>query len=144
MPISNLSIYHNIATESYSNLKFRIEKEKISKEGGSNGHAINYDPDLNTFRQSMITIVFAGMWLEQNIYEEILSRTGLDIVRRYNSKEYREWLIRLEIVSAEVLDEIDAFMSAREILMNSTIVNDKSIETAQKEASRAQRIIASI
>lgn len=121
-----------------------IEKEKISKEGGSNGYAINYDPDLNTFRQSMITIVFAGMWLEQTIYEEILSRTGLDIVRRYNSKEYREWLIRLEIVSAEVLDEIDAFMSAREILMNSTIVNDKSIETAQKEAYRAQKIMASI
>lgn len=92
----------------------------------------------------MIAIVFTGMWLEQTIYQEVVSRTGLDIVRRYNSKEYRDWLIRLEIVSAELLDEIEVFMSTRDMLMHLTNVDDDSIEMARIEASRAQKIMASI
>lgn len=116
----------------------------MPKDDRSDGHTIKYDANLNAFRQSMIVIVFSGMWLEETLYQAIVSRTGLDIGKKNDFKTYQDWLVRLDIFETSLLDDVDAFMSTRAMLMHKTNVDSNEILLAQTAADHAQKIIGSI
>lgn len=144
MPISSASIYRNISTESYFKMNACIDEGKFPKDDRSDRHTIKYDANLNAFRQSMIVIVFTGMWLEETLYQAIVSSTGLDIGKKNDFKTYQDWLVRLDIFETSLLDDVDEFMSTRALLMHTTNIDHNEILLAQTAAEHAQKIIGSI
>ena len=62
--ITNISIYKAIAEEAYQNMVELMDAGQRPKPDGSTGWIITFDPKQTSFKQSMISIVFTGIWLE--------------------------------------------------------------------------------
>jgi hypothetical protein len=72
--ITNIEIYKTIADETYQKMVQLMEAGRPPKPNGNAGRTIIYDPNQNSFKQSMISIVFTGMWLESLIHLLIVKK----------------------------------------------------------------------
>jgi len=69
---TNVSIYEKIVYESFSDMNSILEEGRTPKEDGRDGYIIKYDPSQRSFKQSMIVVVFAGMWLEAKFHLSLI------------------------------------------------------------------------
>ncbi|MEP5232995.1 MAG: hypothetical protein ABJQ78_16335 [Alloalcanivorax sp.] len=145
MLFSNVSIYKQISEESYSKMASLVEEGRSPKENGTDGYIIKYDPNHNSFKQSMIVVVFTGMWLEALLHQEIVSKHGIEVFKKYDFKSYRDKLTLLGIADADLLDRVDSFKATRKELVHEKAFFDSGeIKVAQKEAELAHKIMAGI
>ncbi|WP_251977334.1 hypothetical protein [Salinicola avicenniae] len=106
---------------------------------------IKYDPNHNSFKQSMIVVVFTGMWLEALLHQEIVFKHGVEVFKKYDFKSYREKLALLGIADTDLLDSVDSFKATRKELVHEKAFFDSGeIKVAQKEAELAHKIMESI
>ena len=56
------------------------------KDDGSPGWIKTFDPEQNSFKQAMVSIVFTGMWIEALLH--------LLIVRDHGTEKYEEYDFR--------------------------------------------------
>ena len=61
---SNLSVYIAIAEEAAVESARLLEAGRTPKPDGEPGHIISLDPERRSFKQSLIAVAFAGMYLE--------------------------------------------------------------------------------
>ncbi|WP_145999092.1 hypothetical protein [Oceanicoccus sp. KOV_DT_Chl] len=145
MIYSNASIYKEIAEEAYSKMCLLLKKGRTPKDDGSGGYIIKYDDTHNSFKQSMIVVVFTGMWLEAILHQLIVSRHGNDQFKKYDFKPYREKLVLLGVSDSEILDKVDLFKATRKELVHEKAFFDSGeIKVAQKEAELAHQVISSV
>ena len=122
-----------------------IEAGRKPKGDGTDGYIIEYDPNSNSFKQSMIVVVFTGMWLEAILHQEIFSKHGADVFKKYDFKPYRDKLILLGITDTQLLENVDSFKSTRKKLVHEKALFDiGEIKVAQKEAELAYKIMIEI
>lgn len=74
--ISNADVYLTIAEEALAKSKQLDEIARIPKPDGHPGFVITYDPKRTSFKQSLIAIVFAGVYLEALLYIVGVERLG--------------------------------------------------------------------
>ncbi|MDX2425671.1 MAG: hypothetical protein QNK15_05390 [Cycloclasticus sp.] len=145
MVCSNASIYREISEEAYSKMCSLSDEGKTPKGDGSGGNIIKYDPSHNSFKQSMIVVVFTGMWLESMLHQLIVSKYGDDEFKKYDFKPYREKLILLGVLDAELLNKVDSFKTTRKELVHEKAFFDRGeIKMAQKEAELAHQVMSSV
>ena len=145
MVYSNASIYKEIAEEAYSKMCLLLEEGRTPKDDGSGGYIIKYDPAHNSFKQSLIVVVFTGMWLEAILHQLIVSKHGGDEFKKYDFKPYREKLALLGVSDSEILDKVDSFKNTRKELVHEKAFFDSGeIKVAQKEAELAHQVMSSI
>jgi hypothetical protein len=72
---SNIEFYEAIAKEALATVHELDAKERHPKPDESSGHVITWDPERRSFKNSLIAIAFASMWLEALLLG-MLSRTG--------------------------------------------------------------------
>jgi hypothetical protein len=142
---SNASIYREISEEAYLKMCSLLDEGRTLKNDGSGGYIIKYDPARNSFKQSMIVVVFTGMWLEAILHQIIVTKHGCDEFKKYDFKSYREKLILLGVSSTEVLDKVDSFKATRKELVHEKAFFDNSeIKVAQQEAELAHQVMSSV
>lgn len=142
MTYSNVSIYKEIVYEAFSEMLSIKEKNRTPKEDGSDGYIIKYDPNQNSFKQSMVVVVFAGMWLEAFFHHEIINKQSKNQFNKHNKKSYREKLELIGITESSILDKANAFQKTRNELIHEKAFLDKGeIKLAQNEAEQAHEII---
>jgi hypothetical protein len=74
--ISNLDVYLAIAEEALAESE-RLEKlARRPQPDGEPGFIVTYDPERKSFKNSLVAIVFAGMFLEACFYIECVKRFG--------------------------------------------------------------------
>lgn len=145
MPISNASIYKQISEEAYSKMVESSKERMILKNDGSEGFIISYDPAHTSFKQSMIVVVFTGMWLEAVLHQQIVSKHGEETFKKYDFKSYREKLVLLGISDTALLDDVESFKSTRkEIVHEKALFDTGQIKVAQAEAELAKTILERI
>jgi len=66
--LSNANVYLAIAEEALAVSKQLDEASRRAKPDGQPGFVITYDPERTSFKQSLIAIVFAGIYLESLLY----------------------------------------------------------------------------
>jgi len=125
-------------------IKFSEERRR-PKEDGSGGNIITYDPTHVSFKQSMIVVVFTGMWLEAVLHLEIVSKQGEEIFKKYDFRSYRDKLVLLGVSDEELLDDVDSFKSTRKELVHEKAFFDSGeIKVAQTEAELAHKVMEGV
>jgi hypothetical protein len=143
--ITNIEIYKTIADEAYQKMVQLMEAGRPPKPDGSAGRTIIYDPNQNSFKQSMISIVFTGMWLESLIHLLIVKIHGKEKFKEYDFKSYEEKLQLLGCTDQKLLDRVLRFRKTRKSLVHEKAhLDDGEIKLAQDEAENAHQILICI
>jgi len=143
--ITNIEIYKTIADEAYQKMVQLMEAGRPPKPDGSAGRTIIYDPNQNSFKQSMISIVFTGMWLESLIHLLIVKKHGKEKFKEYDFKSYEEKLQLLGCTDQKLLDRVLRFRKTRKSLVHEKAhLDDGEIKLAQDEAENAHQILICI
>jgi len=143
--ITNIEIYKTIADEAYQKMVQLMEAGRPPKPDGSAGQTIIYEPNQNSFKQSMISIVFTGMWFESLIHLLIVKKHGKEKFKEYDFKSYEEKLQLLGCTDQKLLDRVLRFRKTRKSLVHEKAhLDDGEIKWAQDEAENAHQILICI
>jgi hypothetical protein len=143
--ITNIETYRAIADEAYRNMVQLMEANRRPKSDGSAGWVITPDPHQSSFKQSMISIVFTGMWLESLTHLLIVKKFGKEKFKEYDFKTYEEKLQLLGYTDQNLFDRVLRFRKTRKSLVHEKAhFDDDEIKTAQDEAENAHEILAAI
>lgn len=63
--ITNLSVFYEIAKDTYAQSMLELEKNRTPKTNG--GYVISYDPERKSFKNSLISISFSGSYLDLHL-----------------------------------------------------------------------------
>ena len=107
---------------------------------------MTYDPGQTSFKQSMISIVFTGIWLEALMHLLIVRRYGENKFKEYDRKKtYEEKLELLGCIDQELLARVSRFHKTRKSLVHEKAHFDNNeIMMAQDEAENAHEILVGI
>lgn len=118
MVITNISVYKAIADETHQKMHELMDAGRQPKPDGSDGWVITFDPSQRSFKQSMIAIVFTGMWLEALMHLLIVCDYGEQKFKEYDFKSYEEKLQLLGFSDQEIIDRVTRFRSIRKALVH--------------------------
>lgn len=142
--ITNVFVYKSIAEDAYIQA---VETEKKSRTTrlDNSGYVLRYDPEHTSFKSSIITVVFAGMWLEALTHLLIVRGHGEKKYREYDRKSYEDKLRLLGVEDEELLLLVGQLRATRRELIHEKAHFDiRTIKIAQKEAELAIKVIRKI
>jgi len=142
---TNSRVYKAIADEAYRKMVQLMEAGRRPKPDGSAGWIITYDPEQTSFKQSMISIVFTGMWIEALFHLLIVRRFGKDKFKEYDFKSHEEKFKLLGCREDELLIRVSRFRRARKLLVHEKAhFDDGDIWRAQEEPGNAHEMLTAI
>ncbi|MFX0203726.1 MAG: hypothetical protein ACFFCW_47110 [Candidatus Hodarchaeota archaeon] len=143
--ITNIAIYKAIADEAHQKMVQLMEAGRRPKPDGSAGWIITYDPNQTSFKQSMISIVFTGMWLEALMHLLVVKKYGKDKFKEYDFEPYEKKLQLLGCTDKKLLDRVSRFRKTRKSLVHEKAHFDfGEIKKAQDEAENAHEMLVAI
>ena len=143
--ITNIAIYKAIADEAHQEVVQLMEAGRRPKPDGSPGWIKIYDPNQTSFKQSMVSIVFTGMWLEALMHLLIVKKYGKDKFKKYDFKTYEEKLQLLGYIDKELLHRVSRFRGIRKSLVHEKAhFDEEEIKKAQDEAGNAHEMLVAI
>jgi hypothetical protein len=74
--LTNVGIYAAIAEESYTRMQESLANNRRPKQGGEGGFVLTWDPTASSFKDAMIAVVFAYMFIEAACFVANLRRGG--------------------------------------------------------------------
>jgi len=135
--ITNISIYKAIAEEAYQNMVELMDAGRRLKPDGSTGWIITFDPKQTSFKQSMISIVFTGIWLEALMHLLIVRKFGKSKFKEYDFKSYEDKLQLLGCSDQELLERVSRFRKTRKSLVHEKAhFDDGEIKRAHRSKQR--------
>jgi hypothetical protein len=146
--LSNANVYLAIAEDALAESKRLDEAARIPKRDGQPGFTLTYDPGQTSFKQSLIAIVFAVVYLEAVLYMVGVHQLGKDEYMKLKWKN-GEKLRALGITDAETLATCQRIREARNDLVHEKAIEPLAIDgiafrTAQREAEIAVSFVKSI
>ncbi len=148
--LSNANVYIVIAEEALAESKQLDEASQRPKPDGQPGFVKTYDPEYTSFKQSLIAMVFAGIYLEALLYIVGMDKLGKDEYMKIDRKHYEEKLRVLGVTDTETLTTCKRFREARNDLVHEKAiephagVDGTTFHTAQREAEIGVSFVRSI
>ncbi len=146
--LTNLDVYLAIAEEALAECE-RLEKEsRTPKPDGEPGFIVKYDPERKSFKNGLIAITFAGIFLEAYFYIVGVSRFGrTEYNKTHNRKTYEQKLMLFGISDPALLARCEHFREMRKDVVHEkaaeTLDVDK-IDSAQAEAKNALSFVKDV
>jgi hypothetical protein len=148
--ITNLDVYVAIAEEALAESE-RLEKlARRPKPGGEPGDMLAYDPEQKSFKNSLVAIVFAGMYLDALFYILGTKRFGkARYNKKHDNKSLEEKLSLFGLCDKATLAEAERFRKIRRELVHEKAVqiSDLTVGTihiAQEEARKALSLVKEV
>jgi hypothetical protein len=146
--ISNINVYLSIAEEALAETR-RLMAAARSPRPDRDGHVIAWDPDRKSFKQSLVAIAFAGMYLEALLFLVGVSRLGKAQYLEIDKRKYEVKLSALGITDPKLLAECERFRETRNDLIHEKAVkphelDSASLRQAQHEAAAAVAFVKSV
>lgn len=140
--LSNADIYLAIAVEALEASKRLDEASRRPKPDGQPGFVITYDPARGSFKQSLIAIVFAGIYLDALLYIVGVTKLGKSHYRKIEHAKYETKLEALGVTDEKIVKTCEEFRKARNDLVHEKAIDPEeadgaTILTAQHEAEIA-------
>jgi hypothetical protein len=143
---TNLDAYFAIAIEAWEEAKVSLDRHTSPKPDGT-GFIRRLDPSQRSFKQSMIAIAFAGVYLESLLFVVGSQRLGRSRWLQYHEfSKYESKLELLGVTDAGLLEGCKRLRMTRKGLMHEKAAADLSegIRVAQDEAEHAIQLIREI
>ena len=143
---TNVAVYKAIAMEAYLKMRDHITAGRKPKSDGSAGWIVSFDPEQNSFKQAMITTVFAAMWLDALLHLLIVCHFGVMTFKKFDRKHsYEAGLLMLGCSDKEILNAVNRLQaSRRELVHEKAHLDNGAIKTAEDEAANAYGLIQAI
>lgn len=148
--ITNVGVYRAIAEQAAAESKRLAEAGRRPKPDGRPGYVVTLDPEKRSFKQAMIAIAFAGMYLEALL--RLAGRKSLPKgdLRKFNKSTWEQQATRLGVQDPGILAGCLRLRKVRNDLVHETVVDlDETAEagewwTAQEEVTLAIDLIRRI
>ncbi len=148
--LSNANVYLAIAEEALAESKKLDEASQRPRPDGEPGIVKTLDPERTSFKQSLIAMVFAGIYLDALLYIVGTDKLGKDKYKKIDREHYEKKLRALGVTDTKTLTTCKRFREAR-----NDLVHEKAIEphagvggttfrTAQREAEIGVSFVRSI
>jgi len=142
---SNIAVYKAIADEAHQKMHELMDAGRRPRSDGSPGWIITYDQHQRSFKQSMIVIVFVGMWIEALMHLLIVREKGKEIFNKYDSKPYEVKLQLLGCSDKITIDCATRFRKIRrELVHEKAYFDNGEIKRAQDEADNAYALLIAL
>ena len=146
--MSNANVYLAIAEEALAESKRLDGATRIPRPDGQPGFVVTYDQERTSFKQNLIAIVFAGVYLEALLYIVGVHQLGKDEYMKLKWKNEGK-LRALGITDSETLATCKRFWETRHDLVHEKAIEPLEIDgtafrTAQREAEIAVSFVRSI
>lgn len=138
---TNSRLYRDIATEALSASEAAFVEKSRPKDDGSPGHVIAYDPECRSFKQSMIAIVFAGMYMEARLWLFGCSLLGAAKYKPVDKQPLEQRLAALEIDDQTLEVDLKNYREARRSLVHEKSV-PLSVDTSPARIAQAEAVKA--
>ena len=140
--LTNSHIYRAIAEEAYAEAKRFEEEAKTPKPDGRPGYVIALDPSRKSYKQSLIAIAFAGVYLEAILFFKGTQRMGKRWGKVFDRKTYEEKLMELGATDQSLIQATKRLRTVRKELVHEKAlpVGDLTLGStywAQSEAASA-------
>jgi hypothetical protein len=124
--VSNLDVYLSIAEEAVAESE-RLEKlARTPMAEGEPGFIIRYDPERKSFKNSLVAITFAGIYLEALFYIVGISRFGrIEYDNSHDRKTYEQKLALFGVSDPVLLRRCEHFRKMRK-----DVVHEKAVEVS--------------
>ncbi len=140
--ITNVAVYREVVEESYVSMQETMRKQCRPKSNDEPGLIKIYDPSKKSFKQAMICIIFAGMWLEAALHILLVRQGGEDVAKKADKKTWEEKLQMLGVCDNELLGMVCKFRRSRkELVHEKAFFSQDFISTAQDNAELAYRVM---
>ncbi|MGU7773742.1 hypothetical protein ACV229_26610 [Burkholderia sp. MR1-5-21] len=144
--VTNIEVYWAIAQEAHAAMRLDLTQSTTPNQGGKSGNVIRWNPDRQSFKNAMIAIAFAGMYLEALMFISLQRHFGRDEALKIDRKIYEDRLRKLGITDSDLLDRVTLFREARKDLVHekallSSNLGVEPIRLAQEEADRAISLV---
>ena len=142
---TNFGLYREIALEALEMSQRELDAHRRPRDEGSGGHIMSFDPHSASFKQAMVAIVFAGMFMEALLWIQGTRKLGVDAYRPVDKKALEERAQALGITDADLIADLKAYREVRKELVHEKAVpfsQDKSpTRVAQVEARKAADVM---
>ena len=139
--ITNVDVYFSIAQAALAESERLENLARRPKPDGEPGFIITYDPEQKSFKNSLVAIVFAGMFLEACFYIAGVKRFGAaEYNKKHDGKKYEDKLPLFGLSDPALLAEAKRFREMRNELVHEKAISNLSgaaIHIAQDEAKKA-------
>lgn len=147
--LSNLHTYLAIAEQALLESHRHDADARRQRPDGEPGSIITFDPDRKSFKQSLVALVFAGVYLEALLFVVGVQRLGKAEYLKIDRKFYEEKLRALGVTDHENLAVCKRFREARNDLVHEKAVDVNALTSselryAQEEATVALSFVRSI
>ena len=143
--VTNSRVYRQIAEEALQSAIAEMSTHRSPRDDGQPRQVIRYDPEQRSFKQSMVAVVFAGMYIESRLWIVGCQLLGRDAYRRLDQKAIEERLRPLGIDDASLIADCKAYRESRKDLVHEKAVpihEDRSpLRVAQDEAKMAVQLM---
>ena len=136
--LTNIRVYYKIAKEAHLAMKHDLSRNIRSNPNGDTGWIVTFDPEQKSFKNSLIAIVFSGIFIEALFHLLITKTKGVETFKEYDFKSYRDKLILLGCVDEKILNHSIEFKKLRkEVVHEKANLDNGQISIAQTEAEAA-------
>jgi|SRR5882724_166658 len=147
--LSNANIYRAIAEEAHASMRATLANVVKPKPDGAPGYILRSEPDRRSFKDAMVTVVFAGIYLEALLFLALTDRFGRNEALKIDRERYEERLKRLGVTNPDLLVQVAAFRQARKDLVHEKAVaphelESQTIHIAQDTADSAIALLQDI
>jgi hypothetical protein len=130
--LTNLIVYLAIAEEALAESMRLFEAGRTPKPDGQPGYVIAWGPARQSFKQSLIAIAFAGIYMEALLGLVGNARLGKALYNKIDRQTtYEEKLSLLGVYDPTALASCKRFREARNDLMHEKVVDVEALMTAQ-------------
>jgi hypothetical protein len=124
--ITNVDVYSTIAEEAHSAMKANLAEGTAPRPDGEPGCIKRLDPEQRSFKNALIAIAFAGIYIDALLYILLQHRLGRTEALRLDRRPYQERLERLCIDDPGLLARLRIFRK-----MRNDLVHEKAIEISE-------------
>lgn len=142
LTITNCFLYFKIAMDAYASMEEDLGKNIRPKPNGEEGNVLTFDPDKKSFKNSLISVVFFGMYLDSILHIMVSKKVGIEEYRKNIDRQiYEEKLKFLGVNDQALLDRVKEFRKGRNELVHEKALLPSDSKTGQGEAKKCFKLM---
>ncbi|MCY4059717.1 MAG: hypothetical protein OXG44_17155 [Gammaproteobacteria bacterium] len=151
---TNVHIFGAIADAAYERMSDDMDRNVRPMPDGSPGTVKTFDPEQQSFKDAMISIVFSCIWLEALLHLLIVRKFGRKCFRKVDRRRssYGKKLSLLGCSDDRLLEWAERLRKSRNQLVHENAHLEYSeegmfqgeVKTAQDEAENARRVMVGV
>lgn len=140
--LSNLHTFRELAHEALGESERLLKTHRRPRADGEPGYVITADPGRRSFKQALVAIAFAGMYLDALLRIEMIRRLGMSAARDLEFRSYEKKLTALGIGSDVLHARTTHFREVRNDLMHEEPIVEGENPRRMPEAAQDQARLA--